>query len=70
MNAKKILTGDWRKLKLVNYVVDPLLLKQYLPAKTELDFWEGKCFVSHVGFMFERVKVKGISIPFIQIFLK
>lgn len=25
--CKKNLTGDWRKLILVNYVVDPLLLK-------------------------------------------
>jgi uncharacterized protein len=58
------LTGEWRKLVMLNYKVDPLVLSAYLPAKTELDFWNDSCYVSLVGFMFKNVKVKGMKIPF------
>ena len=61
---KKIfLTAEWRKLILVNYVIDPAILKKYLPYKTELDLWKGKCYVSLVGFMFLNTKVKGCKLP-------
>ena len=49
---------------MANYVIDPLLLKPYLPVKTELDLYEGSCFVSLIGFMFEQTTVRGIRIPF------
>jgi uncharacterized protein len=58
------LTAEWRKLAIINYSIDPLLLKSYLPYKTELDFWKDKCYVSLVGFRFINTKLKGISIPF------
>jgi uncharacterized protein YqjF (DUF2071 family) len=62
------LTAEWRKLAIANYVVDPALLLPYLPAKTVLDLWEGKCYVSLVGFMFVNTRLKGIPIPFHQNF--
>lgn len=49
---------------MANYVIDPALLAGYLPAGTELDFYEGKCFVSLIGFMFEETAIRGIRIPF------
>ncbi len=58
------LTAEWRKLAIVNYSVDPDLLKPYLPYKTELDFWNNKCYVSLVGFRFLNTRIKGIPIPF------
>jgi uncharacterized protein YqjF (DUF2071 family) len=58
------LTAEWRKLAIVSYSIDPVLLKPYLPYKTELDFWRDKCYVSLVGFCFINTKLKGISIPF------
>ena len=60
---KPFLTAEWRKLILVNYAIDPEILKKYLPHKTELDLWEGKCYVSVVGFMFLNTKVKGCKLP-------
>ena len=60
---KPFLTAEWRKLILVNYAIDPEILKKYLPYKTELDLWEGKCYVSLVGFMFLNTKVKGCKLP-------
>ncbi len=49
---------------MANYAVDPAVLLPYLPAHTQLDDYNGKYYVSLVGFMFEKVKIKGISIPF------
>ncbi len=61
---KKFLTAEWRKLIMANYRVDPAILSSYLPAGTELDSWNNNYYVSLVGFMFNRTKVLGISIPF------
>ncbi|MEE3148824.1 MAG: DUF2071 domain-containing protein [Bacteroidota bacterium] len=58
------LTASWKKLCFANYAIDPEILLPYVPAHTELDFFEGKCYVSLVGFLFDDVKLKGITIPF------
>ena len=58
------LTAEWRKLAIANYSIDPLLLKPYLPYKTELDYWNTKCYVSLVGFRFVNTRLKGLRIPF------
>ncbi len=58
------LKAEWRKLILANYAIDGAVLKKYLPNKTELDYFEGKCFVSLVGFMFQNTKLLGVPIPF------
>ncbi len=49
---------------MANYIVDPAILKPYLPYKTELDHYNGNTYVSLVGFMFANTKVVGIKIPF------
>jgi uncharacterized protein len=58
------LTAEWRKLIMANYAVDPRLLTAYLPAGTELDLWNGTCYVSLVGFLFRKVRLRGLPIPF------
>ncbi|HEY0656282.1 MAG TPA: DUF2071 domain-containing protein [Chryseosolibacter sp.] len=58
------LTAEWRKLAMANYTVDPAVLQPFVPAKTELDYWNNQCYVSLVGFMFLNTKLKGIPIPF------
>jgi len=62
--AKTFLKAEWRKLVMANYAIDPKILTPYLPPKTELDLWNGTCYVSLVGFMFLNTQVKGFSIPF------
>lgn len=52
------LTAEWRKLAIVNYKINPEILQKYLPYRTELDYWNGVCYVSLVGFMFMNVKIK------------
>lgn len=64
MSRKKFLTAEWRKLIFANYAIDPSVLKKYIPARTELDSFNNKCYVSLVGFMFNTVKVLGITFPF------
>ncbi len=58
------LTAEWRKLAIANYVVDPQVLKPYIPAGTELDLWNGNCYVSLIGFLFKNTKLLGIRVPF------
>ena len=58
------LEAQWRKLAMVNYVVDKKTLSSYLPHKTELDLWNDKCYISLVGFMFLDTRIKGFRIPF------
>src|SRR6267142_56836 len=58
------LQAEWRKLAMANYAVDQNLLQPFLPNKTEIDLWRGTCYVSLVGFMFLKTRVKGIKIPF------
>jgi uncharacterized protein YqjF (DUF2071 family) len=58
------LKAEWRKLAFANYEVDPSILAEYVPPGTELDLWEGKCFVSLIGFIFLNTKIFGIKVPF------
>ncbi|MBI3719356.1 MAG: DUF2071 domain-containing protein [Sphingobacteriales bacterium] len=60
---KKFLAAEWKNLIMANYIVEPDLLKEFIPNKTELDLFNGDVYVSLVGFMFLNTKVKGFSIP-------
>ncbi len=64
MGRKVFLSAEWRKLLMVNYIVDPQILKPYLPCKTELDDYNGRHYVSLVGFMFLNTRIMGVKIPF------
>ncbi len=58
------LTAAWRRLLLLNYRIAPEALLPYLPAHTELDYWNDTCYASLVGFMFQNTRVRGLKIPF------
>jgi uncharacterized protein YqjF (DUF2071 family) len=60
----KFLTASWKNLIMINYEIDPDFLKEFLPSKTEPDFYKSKCMVSLVGFMFLNTKVLRLPIPF------
>ena len=61
---KQFLTAEWKKLVFVNYIIDPEILKPYLPQKTELDYFNGNCYVSVVAFLFANTKLRGLGVPF------
>jgi uncharacterized protein YqjF (DUF2071 family) len=64
-NKSVFLSAEWRDLVMLNYEVSPRLLQPYVPRGTELDSFEGKTFVSLVGFRFLKTKLFGtLPIPF------
>jgi len=65
---KRFLTAEWKNLVMLNYAVNPSLLETFVPAGTELDAFEGKTYVSLVGFEFNRTRVLGFAVPFHQNF--
>ena len=64
MSTKTFLTAEWRKLAMAQYAVEPSALAPYLPAGVVLDLFQGRCYVSLVGFVFDKVRLKGLPIPF------
>ena len=62
---KVFLSADWRQLVFLNYAVDPALLQNFVPRGTELDFFDGKTYVSLVGFRFCNTRLFGkLALPF------
>ena len=57
------LRAEWNNIIIANYEVSRKILLPFLPAKTELAFFDGKAYVSLVGFMFLNTKIFGFSIP-------
>src|SRR5579871_3939716 len=49
---------------MLNYEIDPELVRSRIPAGTEIDFWNGRTFVSLVGFRFLDTRVLGWRVPF------
>jgi uncharacterized protein len=66
--ASTFLSAEWRKLIMANYVVAEDLLRPYLPVGTQLDRYNGRCYVSLVGFLFQNTRLKSFPIPFHRTF--
>jgi uncharacterized protein YqjF (DUF2071 family) len=60
---RPFLTAEWRHLLMLNYEVDPALLRPLVPAGTELDFWQGRALISIVAFRFLDTRLWGVPIP-------
>src|SRR5262245_53035082 len=60
----RFLTAEWRDLAMLNYEIDPAVLASRVPPGCELDTWDGRTFVSVVGFRFLRTRVLGVPVPF------
>jgi len=65
MNSRTpaFLTAEWRHLAMLNFEIDPRILRPLAPAGTELDNWRGKTLVSLVGFLFLNTRILGAAIP-------
>jgi uncharacterized protein YqjF (DUF2071 family) len=57
------LKANWENIIMANYEIDPEILIPFLPKGLELDLYEGKAYVSLVGFMFKRTKLFNVPIP-------
>jgi len=62
------LKANWENIIMANYEIDPKILLPYLPKGVELDLYNGKAYVSLVGFMFKKTKLFNISIPWFGTF--
>jgi uncharacterized protein len=59
------LSAEWRDLVMLNYEVKPAILRRFVPRGVELDSFEGRTFISLVGFQFLRTKLYGfLAVPF------
>lgn len=58
------LTAEWRNLLMFNYAVDPGVLQRFVPRGTQLDAFDGRTYVSLVGFEFNLTRVAGFAVPF------
>ncbi len=61
---RPFLTAEWRWLVMLNYEIDPAVLMPFVPMGTELDHWQGRNFVTMVGFMFLNTRIMGFHVPF------
>jgi len=62
------LTARWEHLAMLQWEVDPAWLAPFVPPGTELDPYEGRHYVSLVGFLFRDTRVLWLPIPFHQNF--
>ena len=62
------LKAKWENIIMANYALPPEILKPYLPKGVELDLFEGKAYVSLVGFMFKDTRLFNIPIPYLGTF--
>src|SRR4051812_26768776 len=62
--GRPFLTAEWRHLAMINYAVESALLEPYVPRGTTLDTYQGKVYLSIVGFLFLKTKVWGVQVPF------
>ncbi len=67
---RKFLTAKWLDLIMANYAVEPQVLREFVPKGTDLDFFDGQCYVSLVAFKFFDTRVLNIKIPFHVNFLE
>src|SRR5271154_3895166 len=59
------LSAEWRDLVMLNYEVEPEILRRYVPLGVELDTFGGRTFVSVVGFQFLHTRLYGfLAVPF------
>lgn len=64
-HGRIFLTAEWRDLLLLNYEVDPASLSRYVPQGTQLDTFQGRTYISLVGFRFCRTRFRGyLPVPF------
>jgi uncharacterized protein YqjF (DUF2071 family) len=61
--TRVFLTAAWRNLAMLNYEVEPALLRPFVPSGTELDAWQGRTFITLVGFLFAKTRVLGVPVP-------
>jgi hypothetical protein len=58
------LWAEWRDLAILNFEIEPVVLDTLVPRGLELDPWQGRHYISLIGFRFVNTRVFGVPIPF------
>ena len=61
---RAFLTAEWSSLAFINFEIEPDALAPFTPPGTEIDLWNGRCYISVVGLRFLGTKLMGAPIPF------
>ena len=62
------LKANWENIIMANYEIDPEILIPFLPKGVTLDLYNGKAYISLVGFMFKKTKLFNVPIPLLGTF--
>ena len=62
------LKAKWENIIMANYEIEPKILIPFLPKGVDLDLYDGKAYISLVGFMFKNTKLFNIPIPLLGTF--
>jgi len=62
--SRIFISALWEDIIMANYEIDPSVLKPFLPNGVELDLYNEKAYISLVGFMFKKIRIFRVSIPF------
>lgn len=57
---KVFLKANWENIIMVNYEIPEEMLSKYLPKGVSVDLYNGKAYISLVGFMFKNTKIFNI----------
>lgn len=60
---RPFLTAHWRELLLLNFEVPAAVVAPYAPPGTDIDFHDGRTYLSIVGFRFLKARLWGMAIP-------
>jgi hypothetical protein len=64
VQPRAFLTAGWHHLAMLNFEVEPAVVERYRPRGTEIDYFQGKTYLSIVGFQFLNTRLLGVPIPF------
>ena len=62
-SERPFLTASWTELLMLNFAVPGEVIARLAPPGTEPDFFEGRAYVSVVGFMFRDAQFFGLGFP-------
>ena len=68
MHTPTFLKAKWRYLIMANYPIGTEAIAPYLPYSVQPDLWNGKAYVSLVGFLFQDTRLFGVPIPLLGTF--
>lgn len=68
--TQSLVTARWSNVAVMNFVVDPALLRGYMPGGVELATFRDQHLLSLVGFQFQDTRLGRVPVPFYGDFIE